>query len=112
MSRHRLTRVFIRLLASLLILVCASAAHAQSASGTIEGTIVDQSNALMPGVTVTIVQPATGVSRNVVTDESGVFRFPLLPVGVYNLTADLPGFVSRKLSEITVTIGQTVSLRV
>ena len=112
MSRHRLTRVFACLLACLLVLVCARAAHAQSASGTIEGTIVDQSNALMPGVTVTIVQPATGVTRNVVTDESGVFRFPLLPVGVYDLSADLAGFVSRKLPEITVTIGQTVSLRV
>ena len=112
MSRHRLTRIFACLLAALLILVIANAAYAQSASGTIEGTIVDQSNALMPGVTVTIVQPATGVTRNVVTDESGVFRFPLLPVGVYDLSADLPGFVSRKLPEITVTIGQTVSLRV
>jgi outer membrane receptor protein involved in Fe transport len=89
-----------------------AAATAQSASGAIEGTIVDQSNALMPGVTVTIVQPATGTTRTTVTDENGVFRFPLLPVGVYDLTAELAGFLSRKLPEISLTVGQTVSLRV
>ena len=51
-----------------------ASASAQSATGTIEGTIVDQCGALMPGVTVTVVQPATGMTRTAVTDENGVFR--------------------------------------
>ena len=90
----------------------ATPARAQSATGAIEGTIVDQSNALMPGVTVTAVQAATGTTRIAVTDQDGVFRLPLLPVGVYDLTAELAGFVSRKLPEVIITIGQTVSVRV
>ena len=45
------------------------------------------------------------------TDASGVFSAPLLPVGVYNLTAELAGFQTQKQPEIKVTIGQTVTLR-
>ena len=66
----------------------------------------------MPGVTVTVVQPATGVTRTTVSDDNGLFRLPLLPVGVYDVTADLSGFTSRKLPEVTVTVGQTVTLRI
>ncbi len=86
-----------RLLASVIgacFAVCAytAPARAQSATGSIEGTIVDQTGALMPGVTVTATQSATRASRTVVTDENGIFRIPLLPVGVYDLTAELAGF--------------------
>ncbi len=106
-----------RLLASVIgacLAVCAltAPARAQSATGSIEGTIVDQTGALMPGVTVTATQPATGASRTVVTDANGIFRIPLLPVGVYDLSAELAGFSSRKFPEITLTIGQTVTLNV
>jgi outer membrane receptor protein involved in Fe transport len=87
-------------------------AHAQSATGSIEGSIVDQSGALMPGVTLTAVQAATGLTRTTVSDENGLFRLLLLPVGVYDVTADLSGFTSRKLPELMVTVGQTVTLRI
>ncbi len=95
-----------------LFAIAALPARAQSATGALEGTIVDQSNALMPGVTVTAVHAGTGTTRSAITDQDGVFRLPLLPVGVYDVTAELAGFVSRKLPEITLTIGETVLLRV
>jgi outer membrane receptor protein involved in Fe transport len=95
-----------------LTIFAPAGARAQSATGSIEGTIVDQTGALMPGVTVTATQSATGTTRTVVTDENGVFRIPLLAVGVYDVSAELAGFTSRKLPEITVTVGQTVTLRV
>src|SRR5262245_326409 len=76
-------------------------ARAQSATGSIEGTVVDQTGALMPGVTVTAEHSATRTTRTVVTDENGVFRIPLLPVGVYNVSVELAGFISRKFPEIT-----------
>jgi outer membrane receptor protein involved in Fe transport len=85
---------------------------AQSATGSIEGTIVDQTGALMPGVTVTALQTATGATRLAVTDENGIFRIPLLPVGVYDLSAELAGFSTRKLPEVALTVGQTVTLRI
>jgi outer membrane receptor protein involved in Fe transport len=100
-------------LLGLVFAVCApQSARAQSATGSIEGTIVDQTGALMPGVTVTIVHTATGTTRSAVTDENGVFRIPLLPVGVYELTSELSGFRARKLPEIGLTVGQTISLRI
>jgi len=93
--------------------VCsARPARAQSATGSIEGTIVDQTGALMPGVTVTVIHTATGTTRTTVSDEKGLFRVPLLPVGVHDVTADLAGFSSRKLPEINLTIGQTVTLSI
>jgi outer membrane receptor protein involved in Fe transport len=90
----------------------AGPAAAQSATGSIEGSVVDQTGSIMPGVTVTALETATGVSRSTVTDENGLFRLPLLPVGVYDVTVELSGFTSRKLPEIIVTIGQVVSLKV
>ena len=99
-------------LAVLVAMSTAASAHAQSATGSIEGAIVDQTGAAMPGVTVTVVHMATGVTRTTVSDANGLFRLPLLPVGVYDVTAELSGFTPRKLPELTVTIGQTVTLRI
>ena len=99
-------------LAALAALSIAAPAGAQSATGSIEGSIVDQTGAVMPGVTVTAVQSTTGLTRTTVSDENGLFRLLLLPVGVYDVTADLSGFNSRKLPELTVNVGQTVTLRV
>jgi outer membrane receptor protein involved in Fe transport len=95
-----------------LLFAALPAVAAQSATGSIEGSVVDQTGAVMPGVTVTVVQTATGLTRTAVSDENGIFRVPLLPVGVYDVTADLSGFTSRKLPELTVNVGQIVTLRV
>jgi outer membrane receptor protein involved in Fe transport len=103
--------VIVCVLAALFALSGATQARGQSATGSIEGTVVDQTGALMPGVTVTVVHTATGTTRSAVTDENGVFRIPLLPVGVYDLAAELPGFTTRTLPELGLTIGQTVTLR-
>jgi outer membrane receptor protein involved in Fe transport len=109
-------RVFSLASALILVAVCLAAGAArvaaQSATGSIEGTIVDQSGALMPGVTVTVEQLETGTTRTAVTDENGIFRVPLLPVGIYDVTAELSGFMPRKLPEIRLTVGQTVTLRI
>ena len=90
----------------------ATTARAQSATGSIEGTIVDQTGALMPGVTVTVVQPATGITRTAVTDANGIFSLPLLPVGVYDVTTELAGFTARKIPELSLTVGQTLTLKI
>ena len=60
---------------------------------------------------MTLVEAETGAQRVTVTDADGRFSAPLLPVGVYNLTAELAGFSAQKQPEIKVTIGQTITLR-
>src|SRR4029453_5743606 len=110
-ERSTLALFLVLVLAALAAVACPVPAFAQSATGTIEGTIVDQSGALLPGVTVTISEVDTGAQRVAVTDANGIFSAPLLTVGVYNLTAELAGFQSQKQPEIKLTIGQTVTMR-
>src|SRR5262249_51265521 len=70
------------LIAVLVACVCGSAT-AQSVNGSIQGTVVDQSGAVLPGVTVTVTNTSTGITRTTITDETGTFRAELLPVGTY-----------------------------
>jgi hypothetical protein len=84
---------------------------AQSATGEIQGTIVDPSGAVLPGVAVSIVNTATGATREVVTDTDGLFAAPGLPVGPYEVTAVLQGFASQRQPDLRVQVGQTITLR-
>jgi outer membrane receptor protein involved in Fe transport len=95
-------------------LLCSSfppAALAQSATGEIQGTIVDQSGAVLPGVTVSIVNTATGATREVATDADGLFGVPGLPVGPYEVTASLQGFAVQRQPDVRVQVGQAITLR-
>ena len=75
-------------LAIALVLSAGSAlAQSQAINGTIEGTIVDDQGAVLPGVTVTVANIDTGDTRVVVTNESGLYRAPLLPLGAYRVSA-------------------------
>ncbi len=67
-------------------------AQSQAINGSIEGTIVDDQAAVLPGVTVTVTNLDTGDTRVVVTNESGLYRAPLLPLGAYRVSAELQGF--------------------
>src|SRR5712664_2372866 len=58
----------------------------------ISGTAKDQSGAVLPGVELTATQTATGIARSVVTNETGSYVLPNLPIGPYRLEVSLPGF--------------------
>ena len=79
------------LVALLLTLIASFAALAQS-TAQINGTIKDPSGAVLPGVEVTVNQTETGLMRSTVTDETGSYILPNLPIGPYRLEAVLPGF--------------------
>ena len=72
------------------LLVClhwplAAAVHAQNATGEVQGTVVDQSGAILPGVSIAITNTATGATREAVTDAGGLFAIPGLPIGPYEV---------------------------
>jgi outer membrane receptor protein involved in Fe transport len=89
-----------------------AAAEAQAANGNIEGIVRDTSGAVLPGVTVTVTNSDTGTSRLAVTNESGVYRVLLLPLGTYTVSADLQGFRKSEQTGLVLSAGQTLVLDV
>ena len=81
-------------------------AQGQAINGTIEGTVTDTSGGVLPGVVVTVTNIDTGDSRSVITNDGGVYRAPLLPLGAYRLTAELPGFKKHDQTGISLSAGQ------
>ena len=83
----------------------------QTSAGALGGRVADESGGALPGVTVTAANSATGFSRSVVTGTDGGYRFPSIPVGTYNVTADLNGFtsVTTRNVEIIVATERTVN---
>ena len=63
-------------------------------SGTISGSVTDSSGAVIPGATVTIVNPVSGYSRSATTDGTGNYEFPNIPFNPYHLTVKAAGFSS------------------
>lgn len=89
----------------LLVLLAASTVHAQGA-GEITGTIVDDTGGVMPGVTVTVTNTATGAVRNSVTNESGIYSVPALPPGTYTVGAELQGFQTQTRTNLVLQVQQ------
>ncbi|NNF00014.1 MAG: TonB-dependent receptor [Pyrinomonadaceae bacterium] len=87
-------------------------AQSQSTTGLIQGTVYDQSGAVVPGATITIRNNGTGYQRMVMTNADGVFSAPLLPLGMYTVTTEAANFAKSVLENIQVTIGQTEGLRI
>jgi len=83
-----------------------STASAQVATGTISGTLTDNTGAVLPGVSVVILNQDTGISRMVLTNETGHYSAPTLGVGQYRLTVSLEGFQTVERSGITLTVGR------
>jgi outer membrane receptor protein involved in Fe transport len=110
-SRVSSCRAAVVLLLVLLSPLAASPALAQSATGAIQGTIVDQSGGVLPGVTVSATNTETGIARAMVTDETGSFRAELLPVGRYKVSAELAGFAPASRPDVAVTVGGVVTLK-
>jgi hypothetical protein len=94
--------------ALLLALVIAPATgFAQEATFT--GTVTDSTGGVLPGVTVTAIHDSTGNRFESITDERGIFRIPAR-VGVYQLTAELPGFTTVARAGIQLLVGQTATV--
>jgi hypothetical protein len=89
------------------MLALGTPADAQTTS-TISGTVYDTSGGVLPGVTVTARQTATGYTRVVPTGADGRFVLPQLPVGNWEIRAELSGFKPVLRTGIVTTVGATV----
>ncbi len=105
-----------RLLVLLLALGITAPAFAQgggaSSTGTIQGRVTDAQGAVLPGVTVTATSPSALGAQTTVTSETGNYRFPAIPPGVYSLTFDLSGFNKVQREGIQISLGFTANVNV
>jgi outer membrane receptor protein involved in Fe transport len=91
---------------ALALLSLGNAFGQATASGTILGTVIDQSQAVVPGAEVVITSKATGEKRTVATNGEGDYRFDLLTAGAYTVKVSKVGFASLLLN-VDLLVGQT-----
>ncbi len=94
---------------SLLLLLPFSHAYGQSTSAII-GIVTDASGASIPGVEITATNQGTNQVRSVVTNETGNYRIEPLQVGVYSVSAELPGFRKQVRTDLKVDLDAKVRL--
>jgi hypothetical protein len=87
-----------------LAFACAQA-WAQGGTAQITGAVSDPSGAVLPGVEVSVMQVDTGLRRSAITNETGLYVLPNLPIGPYRLEASLPGFRSYVQTGIVLQVG-------
>jgi hypothetical protein len=104
-SLHVLTVVIISLAAA-----ASAAAQSQITTAVIDGTVVDASGAVLPGVEVEIRNADTNLTRTLTTDREGRFVALQLPPGRYTITLKLPGFATVVQEGVIATVGETVRL--
>src|ERR1051325_4034174 len=88
----RVSPLFPLLFLFLATLLVASPARAQFDPAPVSGAVTDNSGGVLPGVDVVLVAQGTGLERRAVTNESGIYTFPNVPVGDYRINATLSGF--------------------
>src|SRR5260221_79393 len=87
------------LLLAVSALPCA-VAYGQSSTATLSGTVEDQNGAIIPGATVTLVNRATGLQRETVTNDQGSFTIPLLQPSTYSVTVRREGFAPAQIQNV------------
>jgi hypothetical protein len=92
-----------------LALVCAPAGWAQ-ATGSFSGTVLDKSGSVISGASVKATSQRTGVSREAKTDDAGHYLIPLLPVGMYTLRVEFPGFQTVETKDLRLQVDEAREL--
>jgi hypothetical protein len=100
-------------LLGLIILFSSAALGQQSATATLTGTITDPQDAVVSGVSITATQKATGIKRETVSNDDGLYVFSNMPPGDYELRVEAKGFTTKvSKTAVSLKVGQTVTLNV
>jgi hypothetical protein len=105
-----LKKLATRLSVVVLLLFTVAALAQVGNQGSLEGTVSDASGALVPNASLTATNNATGVSFTTETNQDGLFRFALLPVGTYTLKVGKQGFSEQVRQDVPVTVGGKLNL--
>src|SRR5436305_1900972 len=93
-----------------LILMLSGLASAQTGNSVITGSVTDASGGAIPGVDITLINPATGTRAVTISNETGVYRFASLPPAIYQVEASLPGFERLSRGPLTLQVSQTLGI--
>src|SRR6267142_240123 len=96
-------------LVTLIVVMSAPLAFAQATS-TFNGRVLDQGDAVLPGVTITATNTATGVVRTTVTNADGSYYLPGLEPGVYEVKTELVGFAPSARQNVNLAINATLTI--
>ncbi len=99
-----LRRAFFAAAAIMLWLAASNAARAQVTTGSLSGTVLDQSESAVPGATITATNSATGAQATATSNDLGYFKLSFLQVGSYNLLISKAGFKTLKLNAVAVQV--------
>ncbi len=95
-------RRLFRALCLTAILATVASLQAQTLTSRVEGTVKDQSGGVVPGVTVRLTNAETNTSRGSVTNDAGLYVFPQVLPGLYNVSAEMSGFKTATVERIRV----------
>jgi hypothetical protein len=98
------------LTAVVLALLVAPIAYAQVSTASLNGTVTDESKAVVPGVTLTVTDLATGRNFETVTNAAGAYRIVNLTPGKYKVHVELSGFATIEIPTLQLLVGQTATL--
>jgi len=101
----------VQVCSAFIVAILAVPANAQ-VGGSISGTVKDPTGAVVPGVSVAATNTVLGTEFNTVTDGQGLYTFPKLPVGKYNVTMVLDGFKPQKRAGIQVDADSAIQINV
>jgi hypothetical protein len=86
-----------------LVALASMGASAQDYRARVQGSVTDESKGVMPGVSVSLINVATGVSANRITDDKGRYLFDFVDPGMYEITAELDGFKKAEQKNVRVS---------
>ena len=92
------------------MLATAVPAAAQPLTSRVEGTVQDETGAVIPGASVTMMQVDTGIVWETVTDERGLYLFPRMPPGAYRAEAGAAGFTTTVVEDVRVALNAPTSI--
>ncbi len=104
-----MSRILLPLFCFATVLSLSPEPSAQTINASLAGRVFDPIGAIIPGVSVSATHTEIGLTRSTVTDDTGRFRFSLLPVGPYRVTAELEGFQSQA-KNVVLTIAQNAEV--
>ena len=96
----------------MVLLSAAALCFGQTSATTISGTVYDNSGAILAGAAVTLVNNATGATLKQPTNSAGLWAFPSIAVGTYNVTIEMPGFKTAKRTNVVLVTDTPASLNI